>query len=118
MNMKLRQIIFIAIIVISIFIINNLVHSIYTLWQKKDLVVDARLEMVRQKEKEQELKRKLRMVEDPDFVEQEARNKLFLAKPGEGIVVLSQKDLEASNSGKKKTADTRPNWRKWWELFF
>lgn len=118
MKMKLRQVIFISIIIASFFIINNLVHSIYTLWQKRDLVVDAQVEAERQKEKEQELKKKLGMVERPDFIEQEARNKLFLAKPGERIVVLSQKDLEASNSGKKKITDTRPNWKKWRDLFF
>lgn len=116
--MKLRQIVFIFIIIASITIINNLVQSTYTLWQKQDLVVNARMEAERQKKEEQELKRKLRLIEKPEFVEQTARNKLFLAKPGEGIVVLSQKDLEASNSGKKKIADTRPNWKKWWELFF
>ncbi len=93
-------------------------HSIYTLWQKKHLVEDVRLEVEKNQHENEALKRKLSQIEEPQFIEEEARNKLFLSKPGEGVIVLSQKDLEATLSAKPKPRDTRPNWRKWWELFF
>lgn len=116
--MSPKKIAFFVIIIVSIFIINSLVHSIYTLWQKKHLVVDARLDAEREREKNQTLKNKLNIIENPQFVEEEARNKLFLVKPGEQIVVLSEKDLKASDSAKPKPKDTRPNWKKWYDLFF
>jgi hypothetical protein len=57
-------------------------------------------------------------VKKPGFVEEEARNKLFLAKPGEGIVIIPTDVLSTTSSKTKKALDSRPNWQKWWELFF
>jgi len=116
--MSPKKIVFFVIIVASVLVINNLVHSIYDLWQKKDLVVRARQEVEKEKSENDTLKNKLRIVERSEFIEEEARNKLFMSKPGEGVIVLSQKDLEATLSAKPKPKDTRPNWKKWWDLFF
>lgn len=115
--MKLSRILFVIIILASIFIINNLVQSIYTLWSKRELVLNMKNEADAEQKRNQELKKKLSMVEKSEFIEQEARNKLFLAKPGDEIVVLSEKDLRATESGKPKP-DNRSNWEKWWDLFF
>ena len=116
--MKSKRIFFVAIIIASIFIINNLIQSIYTLWNKKELVVDLKNEAKIQEEKNQELKQKLSLINKPQFVEEQARNKLFLTKPGDEIVILSEKDIKGSQIGKPKPQDTRPNWKKWWDLFF
>lgn len=102
----------------SLLIINNLVRSIYTLWQKRDLVENARQEVEEKKRENEVLKKKIKTVERPQFIEEEARNKLFLSKPGEGVIVLSQKDLEATLSAEPKPRDSRPNWKKWLDLFF
>lgn len=115
--MSPKKIGFFIIIVVSLFIINNLVQSIYTLWQKKNLVVDARLDVDKHKYENQVLKNKLKSIESSEFIEEEARNKLFLVKPGEQIVVFSEKNLEATISSKIKPKDTRPNWKKWYDLF-
>lgn len=117
-NMSIKKIAFFVILIISFVIINNLVHSIFTLWQKKHLVDDIRQEVDKQRKVNQDLKQKLNYTKRPQFVEEEARNKLFMAKPGEGVIVLSQKDLETTISAKPKPRDTRPNWKKWWDLFF
>ncbi len=116
--MSPKKIGFFVIMITSLVIIYNLSQSIYTLWQKKQLVVDARQEAERQKKKNQELKSKLREIDRPQFIEEEARNKLFLVKPGEQVVVLSEKDLIATDSGKIKPKDTRPNWKRWWDMFY
>lgn len=116
--MKFKRAFFVIVVLASIFIINNLIHSIYTLWQKQHLVADAKLKVDKAAKENQFLKQKLGVVEKPQFIEEEARNKLFLGKPGEGVIVLSQKDLESTLSAKPKLIDTRPNWRKWWDVFF
>lgn len=116
--MQSKRILFVAIIIASIFIINNLIHSIYTLWTKRELVSNMKNEAKKQQEENQALKKKLNIVEKPQFIEEEARNKLFLAKPGEEVVVLSDKDIKGSQISKPKSPDTRPNWKKWWDLFF
>ncbi len=114
--MPIKKILFFTIIIASVFIINNLVHSIYTLWQKQQLVDNARRELIREKEENQELKRRLSMARDPLFIEEEARNKLFLTKPGEGVIVIPTEAIKAS-SGAIIKPDTRQNWEKWRDTF-
>lgn len=116
--MQIKKIVFFSIIIISFFVINNFIRSIYNLWQKNDLVVRAEQDLEREKKENNELKKKLANVKQPEFIEEEARNKLFLAKPGEGIVVLPTDVLSTTSSKTKEKADTRPNWQKWWETFF
>ncbi len=112
----MKKIVFFGIVVVSALVINNLVHSIYDLWKKKDLLVSAQKELDLEKQKNQMLKSQLKIVKTNEFVEQEARNKLFLVKEGEQEVLI-QKDLLVSPSAKEKQ-DNSPNWKKWWELFF
>lgn len=116
--MPIKKIIFFTIIIVSFFIINNLVHSIYTLWQKQNLVVTAKKELEREKEENQELKRKLSLAKDPNFIEEEARNRLFLTKPGENVIVIPTEAIKSNPARQKNSADTRQNWEKWRDLFF
>ena len=92
-------------------------RSIYDLWRKQDLLVRSKIELEKQKEENQRLKSQLSTVRKEDFVEKEARNKLFLVKPGEQEVIIPKELLDASKSAKPKR-DNTPNWKKWWDLFF
>lgn len=114
--MPIKKIVFFVILLASLFTINNLVHSIYTLWHKETLIEKAKIELEKEKKENQTLKQKLTVVRKPQFVEEEARNKLFLAKPGEGILVLPT--THASPSAAPTPQDIRPNWKKWWDKFF
>ena len=78
----------------------------------------AKEDIQKQETENKEFKKKLEMVKKPQFFEEEARNKLFLAKPGEGIIVLPEDVLNSSMSGKKESQDNRQNWQKWWDMFF
>lgn len=116
--MSLKKIVFFAFIVFSIFVINDLIHSIYNLWQKHDLVDQARRTLNAEKKKNVDLKHRLKEVEQPQFIEKEARDKLFLVKPGEGIVVVAPTVYIKASSYLQKKIDLRPNWKQWWETFF
>src|SRR3989344_7628924 len=97
--MALKKIVFFIFIILSLFIINDFIHSIYNLWQKNDLVERAKQTLDTEKKKNIELKSRLKTVTAPQFVEEEARNKLFLVKHGEGIVVVAPTEyLQASSS--------------------
>ena len=65
------------------------------------------------------LKKKLAQIQSPEFIEQQARDKLGLGKPGETIVIIPQDKLkllmEASNSAQEIRY---PNWLGWWKVFF
>lgn len=107
---------FILIVIVLLLIINGLVHSIYDLWNKKDLVASARRELAQEELKNKKLKADLSYVQTNQFIEQQARNKLFLVKPGEQQVLISQNLID--NSKSQKPAQNIPNWQKWLNLFF
>lgn len=116
--MGIKKIVFFIIVISSFFIINNLIRSIYTLWQKQHLVVNARSELDRAQDENRRLKGDLSVVNKPAFVEEEARNKLFLGKPGEKLIVMPSVVLEASPTSVPVPVDRRPNWLRWWKVFF
>ncbi|OGH09799.1 MAG: hypothetical protein A2152_00880 [Candidatus Levybacteria bacterium RBG_16_35_6] len=112
----MKKIIYIATVIILLVIINNLTHSIYDLWHKQDLLTAAEKKLELEKERNKKLKAELSYVQSQQFIEEQARDKLFMSKPGEQDILI-QKNLIAPEKSKPKQ-DTRPNWQKWMELFF
>lgn len=111
----MKRFLFVAILIVSLIIIRNLLVSIYNLWQKQDLIGSAQKELELEKKKNLDLKKKLTFAESKEFIEEQARNNLFLAKPGEKEVILPDSSRSSSAS---KSQENHPNWQKWWELFF
>lgn len=99
---------------LGIFLIFNLSKNIWSLWQREERLREARKRLEILKRKNVELKRKLELVQEPEFVEREAREKLNLAKPEETIVILPPITLSESTP----QAVPLPNWKRWWRLFF
>lgn len=116
--MHLKRILFFAIVIAAFFILHNLAQSLYTLWQKRDLISEAQHSLEREKKENQQLKAKIALAKEKAFVEEEARDKLFMAKPGEKIVIIPTSAVEASASSKPKPKDMRSNWEKWQAVFF
>lgn len=115
----MKRVIFFVIVIVSLFVMQNMVRSIYSLWQKRDLLTQRENELIKQKQEHARLRDVQRRVESEEFVEKEARNKLFLQKPGESRVVVDKKLIDAVIGVKTEIKkDTRPNWQQWWELFF
>lgn len=116
----MRRTLFLIILVVSLFIIQSLVRSIYTLWQKHDLLVEAEQELQEQKKENAKFKQQLVVVESQNFTEKEARNKLFLQKPGEQRVLIDARLVQAVSDGKIEANGGKalPNWQQWINLFF
>ena len=77
-------------------------------------MVSAKSDLEREKRENQRLKNELTRVKSDEFIEAEARNKLFLVKPGESGVIIP------SNLTAKRPiapAPEPPNWQKWLNLF-
>ena len=117
MHMSYKKIAYFAVIIILLLTINDLANSIYTIWQKKDLVIQAQKDLDTQKKENQELKKAIVQVNQPQFIESEARDKLLLTKPGEGVIIIPNDQLNLPPSS-TKPIDTRPNWKKWLDFFF
>jgi len=116
--MPYKKIGYFTAIIVLLLTINNLIHSIYTIWQKQDLIIQAQKNLTVEQQENRKLKKDIAQVNRPQFIETEARDKLLLAKPGEGIVVLPKDQLTASASSPHQVVDKRPNWQKWWDTFF
>src|SRR6266498_5228304 len=110
--MTYKKIAFFIILTLLLFTINNLGHSIDKTWQKQDLIVKAQQDLEKAKQENQDLRKELARTNKPEFIETEARNKLFLTKPGEGIIVIPTGSLSASPSSPSPPLDNRPNWQK------
>ena len=111
----MKKIFFVIFILVSLVIINNLIHSVYTTWEKKDLIAVAQKNLEKEKEENLRLKSQLSVINSEQFVEKEARDKLFLVKPGEQKVLMPE-DSNLKTQDKKYSQI--PNWQQWWNLFF
>ncbi len=110
----MKKITFIIIVVILLLIINDLVRSMYDIWQKKDFITQAQKELNFQKQENQRLKSSLSYSQTPEFIEKEARDKLFMVKKGEQKILIPQEPENSSATQKNND----PNWKQWWNLFF
>ncbi len=111
----MKQIIFIAIVIFLVLVIINLSFSLYSLWSKQDLLMQTKQQLVREQQEHQKLEKGLQQVSSPLYVEEQARNNLFMGKPGDVMVIMSS----ASSSAQTKPSEkAKPIWLQWWNLFF
>lgn len=87
----------------------------YDIWQKRDVITQVQEELDFQKQENQRLKAALSYSQTQEFIEKEARDKLFMVKKGEQKVLIP-KESKNLQEDQKKAND--PNWKKWWKLFF
>lgn len=114
----MKKVILGAIVIVSLVIINNLARSIYNLWQKQELVTSTEKELQREKKMHADLKEQAKAIKDPNYVEKIARDKLFLVKPKEEVVILPGQVAGAkSEQVKAKKLVKVSNWRAWLEVF-
>jgi cell division protein FtsB len=96
-------------------LIINLSKNILHLLKAGEEVKMSEQRVLRSRQENQELKAQLNYSQSAEFVEKEARNKLNMSRPGETVVILPP-DL-----GEKPPSvnhPDRPNYLKWWRLFF
>ena len=110
----IKKVVYILIIILCLLTIQNLIRSIYNLWNKQDLVVKAKNELEREKQESQRLKVQFSYVKSEKFVESEARDKLFMLKPGESGVIVPQDLIKKK---KEKREIELANWQRWINLF-
>ncbi len=108
----MKRVAFIVSVIVLLLLINNLFRSIYDLLKKQDILTSAQEDLASEKLENARFKRELAKVEDKDFIEEEARDKLFLVKPGEAEVILPE--ITKQTKGDKKEL---PNYQKWLKVF-
>jgi len=113
--MKRNLLLFLAVLVGIIFIVNS-TKRILTFRDTSKSVEDAQKQLDRLREENKALKDELEYKKTDEFAEEEIRNKLGLAREGETIVVLPKEDSDDQQEINNRVS--QKNWQKWWELFF
>lgn len=113
----MKKIIFLIIVIFLLIAIGNFVNSIYHLWHKKDLLTQMQKQLDNEESENKKLNAELSKVNSPMFIEEEARNKLFMVRPGEKNVIIpqSQEDGKQKKSSVKKE---KPSWVRWKDFFY
>lgn len=114
----MKKIVFFLIVIVSFFIIQDFLRSIYNLWQKRELVDIAKKELIAKQTENKKLKYQLKIAQSDEFVEKEARNKLLMVKEGEKEIVVDDKLINSENKKVTVKKDNTLNIQKWWDLFF
>ena len=114
----MKKVVYLLILIVSLFIINNLIRSIFSLWQKHDVIGEAQKELQQEKNEHQKLADQLDRVKRTEFVEEEARNKLFMVKPGEKVVIIASTTPDSEQKGSSSKVIAIPIWKQWLNLFF
>ena len=110
----IKKVVYILVVIFCLLTIQNLIRSTYNLWNKQDLVVKAKRELEREKQESQRLKVQFSYVKSEEFVESEARDRLFMVKPGESGVIVPQDLIKKK---KEKREIELANWQRWINLF-
>lgn len=115
----IKRISFIATIVIVGLIIYNLLSQILEALKSGDRLSSEAETLYQLEAKNRQLKKKLEEIKSPDFVEQQARNKLGLGKPGETVIIIPQEAIEEVLATSSAQEENRlPNPLGWWRVFF
>ncbi len=112
--MIIKKFIPFLIILLLLIIIRNSLVSISSSFKNENTKEKLEEKLAEEEKKNQFLNERLFYVETQQFVEEEAR-KLGMLKSGEFLVIAP---TAAPLNQKRIEIDTKPNWRKWLELFF
>lgn len=117
-NYFLRLFIFI----LGIFLIINLTRSLINLWQKTSLISQEEERLAKVKLENEELKQQLAQIQTPEYIEQQAREKLGLAREGEIVIILPPSPYSQSEKNQLppkenlKEKEEKPIWQQWLNL--
>ncbi len=96
--------------------------NVFRLWKAGERLTTLEAQVEAEKIENIQLKGKLALVNSPEYIEKEAREKLGYGREGEVIVLLPQEKEETlgqnTASVDVKAEKPKANWQKWWELYF
>lgn len=113
----MKRVFIIIIMLISLLVINNLVRSIISLSQKEQLISSAQKQLDKEKKEHDLLKQQLQQVNNTRFVEEQARNKLFMVRDGEQLVILPKSVSTIEQTQIKKHTEKKAPFEEWIALF-
>ena len=110
----MKQAVRILWITISIAFIIQLTHSINDLGQRGGVVEEAQVRLQKVQEENNKLKEEAQYVTSTQFVEEQARNKLNMARPGEVVAMVPKQSPTPTPT---PTEPPKANWELWMGAF-
>jgi len=108
-----------VILLVSLIVAYNLINQIINSTKSGDRLSQAADTVYKLETKNKELKIKLTQIQSPDFIEQQARDKLGLGKPGETVVIIPEEKLKEVMGASQSAQQVRlPNWLGWLRVFW
>jgi cell division protein FtsB len=101
----------------GLYLIASFSHSLYELWNKQEAVTREQQKVESARAANDKLKNELRYVQSDQFVEEQAREKLGMVKPGETVVIIQDKALLEATKSANPTPTPLPNPLQWLSLF-
>lgn len=111
----------IVFIAISLLMLVSLVRNIVKVKEAKDRLKEKEGYIEKIRKENEELSKRVDTFKSEEFIEKQLRDKLGLAKEGEIIIILPDKETIAKfapNDEKEEEILPDPNWKKWLNLFF
>lgn len=115
----IKKIVLGLIVLVILVIAYNLIIQIMEATKSGERLSQAAEVVYRLEIKNKQLKKKLSQIRAPEFIEEEIRNKLGLAKKGETVVVIPEEKLKLVLGASSSAQNIRlPNWLGWLRVFF
>ena len=108
--MRITKLRFYIITFVCLFIIINTVRSLGDLYKAQGRLVETKRELAEAQANQKKLLAQKNWVESDKFVEEQARNKLGMGRPGETVIILPE-SLQQSTGRAAVTEEA--NWKKW-----
>jgi len=98
----------------------SLSRSVVDLWGRRTIVREEQERLAQLQKRNQELKEKKQFVETTTFIEQEARDRLGMAREGETVILMDTGNTVESKGHTviHSPSDQTSNWKRWWQIFF
>ena len=113
-KMKPNLLLFLAVLV-SIVLVVNSSKRILNLRTTSQQVKESEAQLENLRKDNEKLKEELKYKKSNEFAEKEIRDKLGLAREGEAVVILPKEEDQQVTIDRQQL--TKPNWRKWRDLF-
>lgn len=115
----LRKIVIIASILLVLIIAYNLLKQIIDAVRSGDRLSSQAESVYKLEAKNRQLKKKLSDIQSPQFIEEEARNKLGMGKPGETVIIIPEETLKLMLESSSSAQPVRlPNYIGWFRVFW
>lgn len=98
----------------------NFISESYRKYQVAQDIENLKAEINQLKTENQELSDLTSFLKDEAYIEQEARLKLNLKKPGEKVIIMPQQKegQQEYDQSQEETESQKENWWEWWKYFF